>query len=296
MVVGYAILKQAGLSDRSNMRNCVTAPKRNITQGTIFSGVRSPYDVGSVCYGICITARCDTARDFKAPALTFLSVVTMDSWLWVEMLQKAILDQRKAALGALKKYLVEKKGTSIILDAFGPDKGFLEAEPADKGMKKQSELYKEASLAEKLSPFEWKKIPKSIAKRITTEANQLLLGKMQDFYFIEDVEGVRGGAQVSQNLGFVVLLRDIRTISRDLALLVADGIDSQQFDNLKNNDQTIHQLALNEDGFLCPVGELKSPFIEQLLQNFSILFGRVGTKEVPSLYSERIQTLLGSQD
>lgn len=274
----------------------MTAPKKIITQGTIFSGVRSPYEIDSACHGICITARCDTAREFKAPSLTFLPVVRMDSWLWFEALPKSISDQKKTVIGNLKTHLVKKDGTSVVLDTFGPDRVFLSADPNDKAMNKQRELYDEALKAEQLRPFVWGEIPQSISKRIMAESNQLLTGKMQDFYFIDDVEGICGDAQNRQPLGFVALLRDIRTISRELALSIAEGVDPQQLNCLKKNDPTTHQLVLGEDGFSYPVGELISPFVEQLLQNFSILFGRIGTKNIPALYAERIQNLLGSSD
>jgi hypothetical protein len=277
------------------MRNLIKAPNKHITQGTIFSGVRSPFVVDYSCYGICITARCDTAREFKAPCLTFLPVVRLESWLWVEGLSKAISDQKKGVLGSLKKQLEQLNGTSIILDTFGPEEAFSSVNLKDKGIKKQYDLFTEALLAEKVTPFNWAEIPDSISKRIETEANLLLKGKVQDFYFLDDVEGIRGSTQNHQTSGFVVLLRDVRSISRELAFSIAVGIDEHQLDLLKINDQTAHQLVLDEDGYAYPTGELLSPFIEQLLQNFSILFGRIGTKDVPNIYSECVQKLLWSQ-
>lgn len=277
------------------MRNAVNAPRNRITQGTIFFGVKSPYEHCLTCYGISITARCDTAHNFKAPSLTFLPVVSMEEWLWYDILPRCIEEQIKSSISGLRSHLIDKLGTSIVLDAFGVEVGFSSIDISNKGIKKHHDNYREALGSQKLSAFEWDNLPKSIINKLSSEAKELLKGKNQNYYFIESVECSFGTGSQNPKCGFVVILRDIRTISRDLALEVMTGIDQERLNLLATHNPTAYQLFIDDDGFCYPTGELTSPFIEQLMQSFSLLFGRIGTKDVPELYVNEILKLLGSK-
>ncbi|WP_234744859.1 hypothetical protein [Burkholderia sp. WTPI3] len=278
------------------MRNSVSLPQNRITQGTIFCGAKSPYPHLEYCHGICITARCDTARDFKAPSLTFLPVVPLHCWLWAEALPKAIADQKKAALGALRSHLIQRTGTAAILDAFGVAEAFNSTDKNDKGIQKQRTFYDEAILSESLNPYQWKQVPESIAKKVAAEGGLLLSGKIQDFHFIDDVEAPYGTDEPKPSDGFVVNFRDIRAISRVGALEILKGIDAERLRNLSEADFSLHHLYANDDIIISPTGELSSPYIEQLMQNFSLVFGRIGTKDIPPHYSEAIQKLVKGEN
>lgn len=277
------------------MRSSIKAPHNRITQGSIFSCVKSPYAEGKACYGISITARCDTARNFKAPSLTFLPLVTMEDWLWHDALPRCIEDQKKSAVSSLRKHLIQKDGSSIVLDAYGIEAGFRTVDPKDKGATKQMERYTEAQKAEKVELYKWENLPSSIANALTAEAEKLLKGNNQNYYFVDSVEPNFGEKTKSFGCGFVAILREVRAISRELALQLLEGIDSEKFHGIRNSDPTAFQLSIDKDGFCIPTGELSSPFIEQLMQNFSLLFGRVGTTDVPSAYAIEIGKLLGSK-
>ncbi len=278
------------------MRNSVNLPKNRVTQGTIFCGVKSPYPYLEYCHGICITARCDTARDFKAPSLTFLPVIPMNCWLWAEALPKAIMDQKKAAIGVLRNHLIQLNGTAAVLDAFGIDKAFDAAQENDKGIQRNRALYNEAVTAEKLSPYQWKQVPDSISKKVAVEGNSLISGKIQDFYFIDDVEAPYGVDQQRPSDGFVVNFRDVRALSRSGALEMLKGIDALRLDALVANDRSLHQLYASDEIIVYPTGELMSPYIEQLMQNFSLVFGRIGTKDVSPHYSDVIQKIVRGEN
>lgn len=275
------------------MRNSIKPPQNRITQGTIFSCVKSPYASDKSCYGISITARCDTAREFKAPSLTFLPLVSMEDWLWHECLPKSIKDEFKAIESSIRAHLIQKFGSSVVLDTFGIDAGFTSANQKDSGIKKQQDRYREAKSAEKLAPHSWRELPDSIAKRVNSEATILLDGKNQNFHFVDSVEPHFGNANKAIGCGFVAILRDVRTVSRELALQIVEGIDAEKLRLTATEDPTSFQLEINEDDFCMLTGELDSPFVEQLMQNFSLLFGRIGTKNVPKAYNAEINKLLG---
>lgn len=274
------------------MRNAINPPRNRITQGTIFSCVVSPYESGKGCYGISITARCDTVRDFKAASLTFLPIVTMEDWLWYECLPKCTKDQIKSAQSKLRIYLRKKYDTSVILDTFGFDAAVEFIKDNNKELQNIKETYQDAQVSKNMLPYSWSKLPDSIAKSLNARATELLAGKIQNFYFIDEIEPNFGMSVSGRKYGYVVILRDIRTISRELALLIPNGIDSVKFTTILKKNSTAFQLKIDDEDFCMPIGELTSPFVEQLLQNFSLLFGRIGTKDVPAIYYEEIENLL----
>lgn len=275
------------------MRNSIKFPKNRITQGTIFCGVKSPYPHLEHCHGICITARCDTARDFKAPNLTFLSIIPMHAWLWSEALPKAISDQKKSAIGTLRNHLNTTLGNTTVLDAFGEKAAF---DAAGKTMTPQRKLYNDALDAEKISAYQWKVIPESIAKKVAAEGEQLLAGKIQDFHFIDNVEAPKTPNEKKASIGFVVNFRDIRSISRPSAFEILKGIDDVRLRELSSEDPSVNHLYADSEVFIYPTGELMSPYIEQLMQNFSLVYGRIGTKDIPRTYRESIKEILRSEN
>lgn len=275
------------------MRNSIKPPQNRITQGTIFSCVKSPYALGKSCYGISITARCDTAREFKAPSLTFLPLVSMEDWLWHECLPKCIKDLFKSIESSVRTHLIQKSGSSVVLDTYGIDAGFNAADNKDNGIKKQLEKYQEAKSAEKLDSYSWKLLPDTIVKLLNSEAANLLDGKNQNFHFVDRIEPDFGKTNTAIGCGFVAILRDVRTVSRELALQIVEGIDAEKIKLVSEKDFTSFQLEINKDDLCMPTGELDSPFVEQLMQNFSLLFGRIGTKNVPKTYNAEISKLFG---
>lgn len=278
------------------MRNSIKTPQNRITQGTIFFGVRSPYRACGPCFGISITARCDTARDFKAPSLTFLPVVRMEEWLWFESLPKCIEEQKKSAISSIRSHLLRKFGTSVALDAFGVDAAFDAADQTDKGVIKQRTQYLEAEAAQSTKLFEWDKLPKTIAARIKADASQLIAGKNQNFHFIDKVVANYGTNEKKLECGHVAILRDIRAISRHLALRVVNGIDHHQLIDLNKKDPTTYQLEISDDELIYPTGELTSPFVEHLMQNFAMLFGRIGVTDAPDRYYQEIERIIGGSN
>lgn len=276
------------------MRNSLIAPQKRITQGTIFCGVRSPYVEQESCYGISITARCDTARDFKAERLTFLTIVPIEDWLWFEELPKVIERQKKTASGNLRKKLIETKGTAVLLDLSGFEKALNSLDVKySKDANSMNASYEDAKFAGNLSRRKFNDLPKSIAKLLSKEAQELIEGKKQEFYFLESVEATFGNASTNNCTGFVVLLRDVRSISRLLALKISEGIDVNDIEKIGKDDFLLKQFNINADFFALPISELKSPFIEQLMQKFSFLFGRIGTQDVSKSFSSNLNKLLG---
>ncbi|MEW5838800.1 MAG: hypothetical protein AB1717_08210 [Pseudomonadota bacterium] len=220
----------------------------------------------------------------------------MEEWIWHDALPRCVAAQKKSAESGLRQHLIKKDGSSIVLDVYGIEAGFSAADPKDKGATKQKEIYREAEDAEQVGLHKWSDLPPSIIKSLNAEAEKLIKGGLQNYHFIDSVEPSFGAEKKPQGCGFVVILRDIRAISRELALQLPNGIDSEMISEIQNTDPTAFQLSIGEDNFCIPTGELRSPFIEQLMQNFSLLFGRVGVSDVPKTYVTEISKLFAGKE
>ncbi len=84
--------------------------------------------------------------------------------------------------------------------------------------------------------------------------------------------------------GYVVLLREVKNISSSVATCVAGGMS-------RPTNTLVSGLAFDADEFAMPISELQPPFVEHLLQSFSMLYGRIG---VPDFAESQIETLTRS--
>lgn len=270
------------------MRKLVNSPKNRITQGTIFSGVRKSYTTEIECFGIAITARCDTARDFKAALLNFLPVIRLEDWLWYECLPRCAEKVIATAIGNLRRYLCDKDGSSIVLDAFGVAKAFEREGCADKIFISAREQFKDASNIASLLPHTWEKVPnKTVGKEVATAAREILANRNQEFFFIDDL--FPEARQDSK--GYVVLLREVRSLPRIDALALCGGIDNAILCR-KEKGYLMSELDLHFHEIAYPVSELASPYIEQMMQSFSSLFARVGVPELDKSFVQKIDKLI----
>lgn len=81
--------------------------------------------------------------------------------------------------------------------------------------------------------------------------------------------------------GYVALLREVKHIPRELALAIASGLDADAYLALQQQQpECAGRLAVGKDDFSLPLGILRSPDIEHLMQEFSWLFGRIGIEDL----------------
>ena len=76
--------------------------------------------------------------------------------------------------------------------------------------------------------------------------------------------------------GFVVLLRQIYHLPLPTALAVARGVELDD-----NTLAALPIVSLQPGAFAMPIGQLASPYLEHLMQNFSTLFSRIGVPDLP---------------
>lgn len=106
---------------------------------------------------------------------------------------------------------------------------------------------------------------------------------LSGFYFLKSVEP--DGADT----GFVVLVREVQTIPRELAYAVAEGLEAELYGSLCEAHPSFRdKLSIRKDDFACPVGQVSSPYLEHLLQTFAFLFARIGLPDAERAYIENL--------
>ncbi|WBM40630.1 hypothetical protein M2J84_10660 [Comamonas aquatica] len=273
------------------MRELILAPKNRITQGTIFCGVKSPYTKKN-SYGLCITARCDTAREFKASTLSFVNIVSFEEWVEFEAFQKVKSDLVKECTSVIRKLLLEKTNTSVLIDSFGIEKAIEIIES-----KKNPDLVE----VEKTKNFQNAKekflesfcvfsrienIPKNLSIKIKEEVRKLIKGGLGDYFYLEKISNQNDHFNGN---GFVALLRSIYSIDRLHALCIPSGMDGSYISKNGLSDRFCH----NEDDLVYLIGELKSPYIERVMQNLTLLFGRIGLPDISDDFSGKVINNIG---
>lgn len=109
--------------------------------------------------------------------------------------------------------------------------------------------------------------------------DDLVRHKLPGYYFLERVDAD------SDDRGYVVLLREIQAIPRELTLLILDGLDKKAFDHACDKFPEYRgTLQFGTIDIAMPLGVLKSPNVEHLLQTFAMLFGRIGLTDSPPSY------------
>lgn len=258
-----------------------------LNQGCIFTCASAENYVGCRVHGFVITARCDIEQD-KFPVLNYLPIVNLDDWLerdGFDILHSRLVAETEGALdGLLKEFdipksLLNSQSLEQIKEAFFPepftDKASrTKSERLTKTIAKLSELQAahDAQIASPSSLF-------GINERASGQLiRELIHNKLSGHYFLPTIDDSRN------NDGYVILLREVKHLPRQIVQKIADGLDATEAKAL----QHAQALCFEIDDFAMPIGELASPNIEHVLQVFSSLFGRIGLKDHPQSFIDHL--------
>jgi hypothetical protein len=256
----------------------------------LFGGGVAPGYEGCDTFGISITARCDAAND-KVHTYNYLPVVTLDDWIHRDGRQ--ILTQRLRAdsLGVLSNLLKEYGYSTSILETESPEVIVEQLFPPGATDKKTSAARKKAepilakfALAQRAEQSSAKdrlcvEIRASHLKLVSAVLDDLVRHKLPGYYFLDCVD-VNG-----DDRGYVVLMREIQAIPRELTQLILDGLDAHGFANAcEKCPEYTGRLQFGAATFAMPLAILKSPNVEHLLQIFAILFSRIGVPDATPSY------------
>lgn len=233
-------------------------------------------------HGLVITARCDVAND-KVHVYNYLPIVTLSDWIHRE--GRILLAGRLQAesLGSLRNVMRESGHSPSVLDTESLEriqKVLFESEKPERGLDKYRKRFLDSannytlavramasSPAERLSNLIVGQSP-----HLKQELLKELAGyRLNGFHFLKQIDP-RG-----TDLGFVVLLREIQALPRDIGLAVAAGFGHFEFEEMCGLNASLREkLEVPKGGFAMPIGVLTSPYVEHLMQSFGALFGRIG--------------------
>ncbi|WP_370155337.1 hypothetical protein [Bradyrhizobium ottawaense] len=211
--------------------------------------------------------------------LNYAPAVPLRDWLKVDgyelVLSRASADSASRIASALKTIdlplsILSSQTPASILETY------IRADDADKKLKRaetkfveldqrvqQLARWKQGYSADNRDLFEH---CETIVQNLVKE---LIHHRLAGYYFLPRLEAD------SEDTGFVILLREVSHLPRDLARLIATGLDATNA-LLPTRSHWLAYIDFTLSDFAMPVGELTSPQVEHLLQTFSHLFGRIG--------------------
>lgn len=236
-----------------------------LTQGSVFYGAFVEDYSDSLNYGLVITARCDISQN-KAPIYSYLPLVSLDNWLVKEFPSLLYSRINKNINSNLVSAFINIGGSELLLETYGLDK--LKETFKDSGSQKQRTTFNEKIedvnklnylLSSNVEVNKMRALMKS--SKVFNSAsegilNELISQNLLGYYFVDDI---------TSDGPHVIKLRDVYHLKSDYATNLRKGVHLTNVNYLKDNDKKSFT-----------VGEIKSPYIEHILQKFSNIFTRIG--------------------
>lgn len=272
----------------------VASPKSGpLTQGTIFSCATAEDYENCNVHGLIITARCDIAQS-KAQIYNYLPVVQLDDWIHrdgriilCERLIKSTLGKIKAVLRAAgySESVMQTETPAAILETLFPETEEKQKAKVREQFRTLLENLEQLNACEESPPLDGRIV--QIADRYSSERDTLIkelaAQKLNGYYFLETV------TSENKPTGYIVLLREVRHIPRELAYWIANGLSKSEYEAAyAQNKELFGRLSFCEEEVSMPMGLLQSPDIEHLMQVFSFLFSRIGLPDLDPKYVNEI--------
>lgn len=249
-----------------------------ITQGTIFTAASAEnYQLAPV-WGLCITARCDMAHENKIRVFNYVPIVRYEDWLREDG-ARVLIDRIGAeVLNAARNFLVTQNKSESVLDSYSPSQIAESLFPTDEKFRGIARKLEIVNNARNSLPLDLTTLSELIAvnKRTTEKlVKELWANQLTGYYFFDSI----GSTEHESKCGYVVMLREIHHIPRNVATEIANGAMTDK--SIMHGDGQIHLNAQVFD-FAYTTGVIRSPWIEHLLQQFSIMFLRIGLPDPTS--------------
>lgn len=269
------------------------------TQGTIFScALAENYgDVGVL--GMVITARCDAAQE-KAEIFNYVPAIPIEQWMLRDGRQIVAKRAAAGALGTMRSTIGDAGMAASILEMVPAEQIAAEL---NKGATKQARSIAERfakamdTLASATVAYEADLSSRdSFAYLDTNETackalvKELLANGLAEFHYLDKAEPDEAGN------GYVLLLREIRFVSAQLAKAISAGLDKDVYDAILADPKgTAGRLGIaSNDDFAMPIGAVESPYIELIMQRLTQLFSRIGVTDFSKERVRSVQAVLDS--
>lgn len=260
-------------------------PRENeFTQGTVFSCAYAEDYQDTSVYGLVITARCDAAQE-KAPIFSYIPVIPLNDWMLLDganvIMERISADHQNTVKNYLKKadlsesLVMTKKLEEIYETHFKPKEGEKSWSASCSKLKAAIDAHKEnETLRQAVSTKEQRRqhLVKNTA-RTDAVIKEISGNRLSGFYLLREMPMLDGSTG-----DYVALLREIHHIPSILAREVVTGLSKESWCQRETSSSRCPRF-FGEDDLAAPVAKLRSPWIEHLMQNFSMLFARIGVSD-----------------
>ncbi|WP_080693862.1 hypothetical protein [Ralstonia pickettii] len=251
------------------------------TQGTVFSCAHAEnYPVTGV-HGLVITARCDAVQD-KVPVFSYVPVVSINRWMLHDgasiVLERIEADQINTFANYLNDFslsdsLIKSHDLKLIYDAH-----FKKYENEHAKKSKCAKIKAVIGNIEecryvKSNPREVERLTQILRKfdeKVTSVVRDLTDNKLSGYYLLRNLTSLNE----EDGTDFVALLREVHHMATPVAREIARGLHREAVESMHVGCPVFY----GRDDFSMPVAKLRSPWIEHLMQNFTLLFARIGVK------------------
>ena len=255
------------------------------TQGTVFTCGYAENYPGQIVHGLVITARCDAAQR-KVPIYSFIPVVSLRDWIFkdgAEITLRRLIDDSENTLEnilndcklsltvlrtASKNEIIEK----LLRPLAEKDRKFETKIQKFKSTQSSIDLAEEAlsNSSKELVCKALHQAPKLLDKVIKELAENKIMGH----YLLRGMMTLN-----DEDSDHVALLREVHHIPNSVAQRILNGISATEWSS------DLAKLArcpvfLGSEDYSMPVAKLRSPWIEHLMQSWSLLFTRIGVENI----------------
>ncbi len=275
------------------------APKENqFTQGTIFScGHADNYSQLPV-YGLVITARCDAAQK-KVPIYSFIPVVSIQDWTMADGVEIVLTRQKEDCVNTQKNILEALDiSPSVLRTSTAMDVAEKILQPLSMGDRKvvgrvQKFLDSQATIQdiETALKLNDRALLLSLLKKASKSLDQVLKelagNRLTGYYLLREMPSI-----LTDGGDYVALLREVHHIPNSVATWISKGISQMEWEVSPVVGSCCPIFGSNDD-YCMPVAKLKSPWMEHLMQSWTLLFSRIGVEDVDFASVKRSLDSLG---
>lgn len=251
---------------------------RKLTQGTIFTCALTENYLDCDAYGLIITARCDVANE-KTPLFNYVPVISYRDWMSRDGVSIVASRALANATGEIKRSIKSAGLAESIFDTLSQDSilRLIEEEDTTKDRKSRVKKVRDNfSIIRKSKEIIFGSDKKAAAIFLKENngiykglVKDLLSNAVADFHYLEEIE-FEGRTD-----GYVISLREIRHMPSSAAVRILEGMTKMDFDRLDASGLHFR----SDDDYAMPIGLLKSPHIEFLMQRITNLFARIGVTD-----------------
>jgi len=258
------------------------APREGeFTQGTVFSCASAEDYPQTSVYGLVITARCDAVQD-KTPIFSYIPVVQLHEWMLCDGANIAMDRIRADCQGILRKALKDASLSDSLLDTktvyevydshFKPREIEKAWNTRCSKIRATMDTYVTTQRLRAESGLKEERRLHLLAHTtmVDTVLKELTSNRLAGFYLLRDMPSLAGDEG-----NYVALLREIHHIPTSLTREIVGGLSKEAWAPRASESPRCPRFFAADD-LAAPVAKLKSPWIEHLMQGFTMLFARIG--------------------